>query len=117
MVRRWHRGCKRHYCLPNTRHKFSGNDASSTPRRRLPSWLRPIAELPIPANIRDEGAGHLVPPGKLVADRQVMLLVDLKAETENVNVNVRDIKQFKLAVRNDETFEEYLRVFPDVRTI
>jgi transcriptional regulator with XRE-family HTH domain/pyrrolidone-carboxylate peptidase len=75
------------------------------------------AELTIAPNIRDEGAGHLVPPGKLVADRQVMLLIDLDAETVNVNVSVRDIKQLKLAVRNDETFEEYLRVFPDVRTI
>jgi transcriptional regulator with XRE-family HTH domain/pyrrolidone-carboxylate peptidase len=91
--------------------------------RPAPNELIPLkdstsnAELTIAPNIRDEGAGHLVPPGKLVADRQVMLLIDLKAETVSVNVDVRDIKQLKLAVRNDETFEEYLRVFPDVRTI
>lgn len=73
-------------------------------------------EFKIAPHIRQESSTHLVPPGKLVANRQVMLFVNLKA-TSDRGTDVETIKQLKMAVRNDETYEEYLRVFPDTRAL
>jgi len=83
---------------------------------------RPAANTPIelsafkiaPNTKDDVGQSKLVPPGKLVADREVMLLINL---AESSGAPVANIKQLKLAVRNDETYEEYMRVFPEGRTI
>jgi len=77
-----------------------------------------LIELPafkIAPNIKDEiSQQKLVPPGKLVGDKEVMLLIDMQ---ESSGAPVVPIKQLRLVVRNDETYEEYLRVFPQVRTI
>lgn len=77
-----------------------------------------LIELPafkIAPNIKDEVSQQkLVPPGRLVGDKEVMLLINMQ---ESSGAPVASIKQLKLVVRNDETYEEYLRVFPQVRTI
>jgi pyrrolidone-carboxylate peptidase len=85
---------------------------SSRPAANTPIEL---ATFKIAPNTKDEvGQSRLVPPGRLVADREVMLLIDL---TESSGAPVSNIKQLKLVVRNDETYEEYVRVFPEARAI
>ncbi len=85
---------------------------SSRPAGNTPIELTAFKIAP---NIKDEiGQSKLVPPGKLVADKEVILLINLQ---ETSGAPVAGIKQLKLGVRNDETYEEYLRVFPEVRTI
>lgn len=82
-----------------------------------PSGSIPI-ELPgltIAPNTREEtGQNKLVPPGQGVANKEVVLLLNLQ---ETSGAPVAPIKQLKLGVRNDETYEEYVRVFKEVRTI
>lgn len=71
----------------------------------------------IPNNKEDATASppKLVPPGVKVADRHVLLSVELTATPSRGNV--RRIRTLRLAVSNDETFEEYLRVFKEVQKI
>jgi DNA-binding XRE family transcriptional regulator/pyrrolidone-carboxylate peptidase len=68
----------------------------------------------VPNNREELAQSKLVPPGKLVAARQVMLLVDME---ETSGAQVADIRQLKMAVSNDETYEEYLRVFSETRAL
>jgi pyrrolidone-carboxylate peptidase len=85
---------------------------SSRPAANTPIEL---ATFKIAPNTKDEvGQSRLVPPGRLVADREVMLLIEL---AESSGAPVSNIKQLKLVVRNDETYEEYVRVFPEARAI
>lgn len=74
-----------------------------------------LSAFKIAPNTKDDGQNKLVPPGRLVANREVVLLIDLKAQS--TGATVEDIRQLKLAVRNDETYEEYLRVLPEPRGI
>lgn len=74
-----------------------------------------LSPFKIAPNIKDDiSIQKLVPPGKLVGDREIMLLIDMQ---ESSGAPVAPIKQLRLVVRNDETYEEYLRVLPQVRTI
>ena len=87
----------------------------SVPSRPPGNKLHELSTFKIAPNIKDDLAQQkLVPPGKLVADREVMLLINLQ---ESSGAPAAAIKQLKLVVRNDETYEEYLRVFPQIRTI
>jgi hypothetical protein len=80
-----------------------------------PNSLIGLSDFKIVPNIKDDGQAKFVPPGRLVANREVILLIDLKAESKGATVDT--IKQLKLGVRNDETYEEYLRVLPEPRAL
>lgn len=87
----------------------------SRPAANAPIELKTSATVGfmIAPNIRDAiGLNKLVPPGKFVTGKDVMLLIKLE---ESSPATVAPIKQLKLAVRNDETYEEYLRVFPETQ--
>lgn len=57
----------------------------------------------------------LVPPGFKVADRHVLLSISLEGRSNGPNV--RRMRTLRTVVRNEENFEEYLRVFEEVRDI
>lgn len=68
----------------------------------------------IPNNKEETATAKLVPPGQNVGNKEVVLLINLQ---ETSGASVASIKQLKLGVRNDETYEEYVRVFKEVRSI
>jgi hypothetical protein len=55
---------------------------------------------------------RLVPPGQKVADRYVLLTVELKVESGDAQLSTPQ-SVLGAAVTNEETFEEYLRVFKE----
>ena len=60
----------------------------------------------------------LVPPGFNVGGRHVEIHVSVKVESDNANTSVVTASPLlKLRVENEETFEEYLRVFHETETI
>lgn len=56
------------------------------------------------------GITKFVPPGNLVADRDVKLTIKFSVSGNNAPVSLA-VSELLLPVTNDETFEEYLRVF------
>lgn len=79
------------------------------------SPAKPLSVIPNNKEDATTSPSKLVPPGVKVADRHVLLSVELTATPSRGNV--RRIKTLRLAVSNDETFEEYLRVFKEVQKI
>jgi pyrrolidone-carboxylate peptidase len=83
--------------------------------------LKDFANLKIKPNNKEEhNSGNItkfVPPGEKVVNRSVELWLNLKI-TSNVNkgITVKESK-LKLKVSNEETFEEYLRVFHEVQDL
>lgn len=71
----------------------------------------------MPNQAEDAALTKLVPPGKLVGNRDVVLTVSLGVTSASGARVVIARPNLNLTVRNDETFEEYMRVFKDVRTI
>jgi pyrrolidone-carboxylate peptidase len=70
-----------------------------------------------PNRAEDASLAKLVPPGTLVGGRDVELTVMLNV-TSNSGAQVRHVRpELKLTVHNNETFEEYLRVFREVPEI
>jgi pyrrolidone-carboxylate peptidase/uncharacterized protein (DUF2249 family) len=69
---------------------------------------------------------RLVPPGRRVTntvpadqtaeDRYVLLLANIEARCNNANLTSNTLK-LQLAVSNEETFEEYVRVFDSVQNL
>lgn len=57
----------------------------------------------------------LVPPGFKVADRHVLLSIALEGHSNGPSV--RRMRTLRTVVRNEENFEEYLRVFKEVQDI
>ncbi|HEX4963729.1 MAG TPA: IPT/TIG domain-containing protein [Thermoanaerobaculia bacterium] len=101
--------------LVQTNQEITINVPARPAANALIELVSPAVAFKIAPYIRDEvSQNKLVPPGELVAGRQVMLLIDLQ---ETSGAPVANIKQLKVAVRNDETFEEYLRVFPETRAL
>ncbi|MEN3336174.1 MAG: hypothetical protein V7641_5539 [Blastocatellia bacterium] len=82
-----------------------------------PNAIFQIAGLHLSANnVEDAGLTKLVPPGFAVGNRPVTLSVALDAQASNAPVATNAL-QLNATVGNGETFEEYLRVFREVRTI
>ncbi len=75
----------------------------------------------ITPNLKESGSGStrkLVPPGEKVANRKVVLEVKLTAtDASNANTPVTQPKPLKLAIHNDENYEEYRRVFTEVQNL
>src|SRR5205814_3894453 len=60
----------------------------------------------------------LVPPGHAVENADTNITIKLKVTSDDPNTTVRISQQLRpLMVSNDETFEEYLRVFQEVTDI
>jgi transcriptional regulator with XRE-family HTH domain/pyrrolidone-carboxylate peptidase len=69
----------------------------------------------VEADVPSGQVPKLVPPGFNFTNRHVVLSVELEVQSSaNVIMNKRKLD---MAVRNDETYEEYLRVTKDVVTI
>lgn len=88
--------------------------------------LNELKELfPITPNLKESGSGStrkLVPPGEKVTDRvtgrRVVLEAKLTAtDASSANTPVTQPKPLKLAVHNDENYEEYRRVFTEVQSL
>lgn len=58
----------------------------------------------------------LVPPGKLVGNKDVLLNIALSASSNGASVSLMN-GELKLKVQNEETFEEYLRVFEEQQRV
>lgn len=82
-----------------------------------------IPNLKIKPNILEADATSssprkLVPPGKGVFDKHIMLSASLRCEPDNSAVPVALMRSsVELVVQNEETFEEYLRVFKEQQSI
>ena len=82
-----------------------------------------VGDIGIKPNVVEAAASgnsprKLVPPGHDVLNRNVLLTIPLKRVTTNSGVTVSLTKSIlKLTVSNNETFEEYLRVFKEVQPI
>lgn len=101
---------------------FTGNLAHKTQTATLKLTTRPnpndLIEVPgltcHPNN--DEDTGKLVPPGSNVGNKDVMLSATVTVKSDKATVS-QPTTELRLAVRNDETFEEYMRVFSEVKSL
>lgn len=102
---------------------FSGNLARPNQQGTVPITANPkpaanqllkVANLELWPNNKEVQSGGaftmLVPPGKAVANRDVQLSITLSISGSNATVTLSR-SQLLLTVSNEETFEEYLRVF------
>ncbi|HEY0003892.1 MAG TPA: helix-turn-helix domain-containing protein [Pyrinomonadaceae bacterium] len=81
-----------------------------------------VKEFSVVPNNKEDGPStgtltKFVPPGRAVGERDVKLSVTLKAESSRGTVLRLRKTQLDLFVTNEETFEEYLRVFQEVQEI
>jgi|GEM_PF-1484368 len=77
------------------------------------------ARLKITPHNKEEGTNKFVPPGKAVKGSDTTVTIDFESQlTNGSNATVQLAKpSLTFVVSNDETFEEYLRVFQEVTDI
>lgn len=101
---------------------FTGNLAQKNKTATLKLTVRPnsndLIEVPgltcHPNN--DEDTGKLVPPGNKVGNKDVMLSATVTVKSDKAKVS-RPTTELRLVVHNEETFEEYMRVFSEVKSL
>ena len=74
------------------------------------------ARLKITPHNKEEGSNKYVPPGKAIRGSDTTVTIDFEAQsTDGSNATIQLAKpSLTFVVSNDETFEEYLRVFQEV---
>lgn len=88
-----------------------------SPRPDASQWVE-VAGLNLEPNRAEDAAlTKLVPPGKLVGNRDVALSVSLDVTASSSARVLVTRPQLPLTVRHDETFEEYLRVLKEVAAL
>jgi pyrrolidone-carboxylate peptidase len=82
------------------------------------SKLIPFDNAGIKPNQFEDGV-NLVPPGSKVTDKEVVLNIKLSNSPTSTSGHGVKVSQteFDLAVQNDETYEEYYRVFKEIREL
>jgi transcriptional regulator with XRE-family HTH domain/pyrrolidone-carboxylate peptidase len=82
---------------------------------------KPKELFPITPHLKEDGSGStrkLVPPGEKVTKRKVVLEAKMTAtDASSANTPVTQPKPLKLAIHNDENYEEYRRVFTEVQNL